>query len=443
MKTMKTLCLLAICLMAGNSLSAQWTRIEPFTGNTLLDVAFSGSLTGVAVGENGSVYRTADGGDIWELISPEKDITFTSVAVTSETSYYVSGFKTFDDGSGITKLFATTDGGLSWEVINSYDVVGEPCQVRCENGNIWFLAAWKGLQKSTDSGLTWQMVFRGGGNTVLTDLETDPANPASVFVFGTIGGFATYSTQFRHSAGNAKWETPDPFDFDNTSAYTAFTVINDTVLIFRNFYDRFMPDDTSNVLSVLYDFTRDDILPGGATGDTCWHFKVKTVNSDIPHYVNDCHFFSLGGLGYTVENAGGINRTLNGGTDWINEYRGIEPLNALFMVSDSVGFAVGGKGTILKRGTGSSGIENNTDKGLTVKVFPSPADNEIVIETGLSAKPATVVITDGSGRMVATFLMTGSTSRVDVSTWSNGIYFVTVNQSGKTAVKRVVRESPL
>lgn len=74
---------------------------------------------GVAVGENGSVYLTTNG--------------------------------------GVTELFATSDSGHRWRINNSYGEVGERSQVRCEKDRIWFLSGGKGLQKSTDKGRTWEL----------------------------------------------------------------------------------------------------------------------------------------------------------------------------------------------------------------------------------------------------------------------------------------------
>ena len=441
MKTLKILCLFAATLLYGSILSAQWTILPSFTKETLRDVNFSGPDTGVTVGDNGAVYKTTDGGQTWEFISPEKDITYTSVDLVSALDFYVSGYKNFADGSGITELFATHDGGQTWEVINSYGVVGEPSQVRCQGDNIWFLSGWKGLQKSTDMGEHWELVFRGGGTTVLTNLKPDPTNPESIFVCGTVGGFATYSTMFRHQENGSNWELPNSFDFDNVSAYTAFDIINDTLILFRNNYNRFMPNDTSNILSYLWDFVRDDLLPGQATGDTVWHFKIKTVNDEIPHYVNDCHFFSLTGLGFSIENAGGINRTTNGGITWEQVYSGTEPLNSICMVTDTSGYVVGEKGTVIKLGSHSSGLPDYPNNSLNVNIFPSPATNRITIEREGNSSPATLIIVNGSGQSMITRQINGSKVNIDISPWPAGIYFVTVRQDQKIAVQRIIKEA--
>ena len=440
METLKKPGLLAICLLSCSFLAAQWTKLPPFTQENLRDVDFSGRDTGVTVGENGSVYKTTDGGLSWEFICPEKGVTYTSVDLVSPLEFYVSGYKNFPDGSGITELLATHDGGQTWQVINSYGEVGEPSQVRCEKDNIWFLSGWKGLQKSTDRGEHWALVFKGGGTIVFTDLKTDLANPESIFVFGTVGGFATYSSMFRHSLNGSPWELPSTFDFDNVSAYTAFDFSNDSVILFRNFYNLFMPNDTSNILSILSDFVRDDLLPGQNTGDTVWHFKIKTVNEKIPHYVTDCYFFSLTGLGFSIEKAGGVNRTTDGGKTWDPVYNGAEPLNAICMVADSSGYVVGEKGTVLKLVSNPSALVNFPVNDLNIKIFPSPATDRIIIELSDPAIPATLIVLDGSGREMLTRQICNSTVQIDIGSWPAGIYFVSVRKENKIMVTKVIRE---
>ena len=369
---MKKVTLLVFYLLYGGFLMAQWTRLSPFTTEKFLDVDFAGPDIGVVTGENGCVYKTMDGGHTWNLIRPDKGFHFTSVAVASDNRYYVAGFRNTIDGILSTALFVSNDGGQAWQTINIYEGVSEPCQVILVGGDIYFLGAWKGLQKSRDGGDTWELVFRGGGNVLLTDLKSDRKDSSSLFVFGNVGGFATYSSLFRHSRGTSPWNGCNPFEFGDASAYTAFDFIGDTVILFRNSFKGFMPDDTSNILSLAYDFIRDDLIPGGATGDTVWHFKIKTVSMDIPHYVTDCHFFSIDGLAFTIEQAGGINRTDDGGATWSRVYDGRDALTALCMVSDTIGYAVGENGTILKMAGGASSRNPETATGRRSGFIPHP-----------------------------------------------------------------------
>ena len=201
-----------------------------------------------------------------------------------------------------------------------------------------------------------------------------------------------------------------------------------------------MPDDTSNILSILYDFVRDDLLPGQNTGDTVWHFKIKTVNDQIPHYVNDCHFYSLTGLGFSIENVGGINRTTDGGKSWDPVYSGREPLNAICMMPDSSGFVAGEKGTLVKLNIHPTTVDNLPNNDFDVMIYPSPATDHIRIEITDPTLPATLVILDGSGREMLTRQIHGSQAQIDISRLPAGVYFVSVRQDNKIIVKTIVRE---
>jgi photosystem II stability/assembly factor-like uncharacterized protein len=429
----------AVFLTIAAALPAQWTQLPTFTSSLLLDAAFSSIEAGVVVGEKGAVYKTADGGKTWEFISPGEEYHYTSVAVASASDFYVAGYKSNDDGSGVTTLFASHDAGRTWNVINSYDVVGERCHVRLQGTTIYFLGAWKGLQRSNNGGQNWELVFRGGGTTLLADLKTDPADPSSVFIFGNVGGFATYSCLFRHTAKGSPWDGCNPFEFGGSAAFTAYDFMHDSVIVFRNNYRGFMPNDTSNILSVAYDFVRDDLIPGGGTGDTIWHFKIKTLNDQIPHLVNDCKFFSLTGTGYSVEEAGGINRTLDGGITWSRVYEGREALKAIRMLTDSTGYAVGANGTVVKLGGGTSGMPDKPEDSFQVKVYPTPATDLLTIESAGNLHQASVTVLNESGQVLLTREMNGSRMQIDVMTWPSGLYFVRVEHDGKFSMNRFIR----
>jgi len=435
----KFILLISIFLICAGTASAQWKPLPYFTSSLLVDASFSSAESGVVAGEKGAVYKTSDSGNTWEFISPGEAYHFTSVAVASANDFYVAGYRTNDDGSGVTSLFATHDAGRTWAVINTYDVVGERCHVRLEGNKIWFLGAWKGLQRSNDGGRSWELVFKGGGTTLLADLKTDPADSSNVFIFGNVGGFATYSCLFRHTAKGSPWDGCNPFEFGGSAAFTAYDFMHDSVIVFRNNYRGFMPNDTSNILSVAYDFERDDLIPGGGTGDTIWHFKIKTVNDKIPHMVNDCKFFSLTGTGFSVEEAGGINRTDDGGKSWTRAYEGREALKVIRMLNDTTGYAVGGNGTVVKLGGSASGVPDKPEDSFQVKVYPTPATDLLTIESASYLQRASVTVLNESGQVLLTREMSGSRMQIDVGAWPAGLYVVKVEQNGRSSVNRVIK----
>jgi photosystem II stability/assembly factor-like uncharacterized protein len=81
----------------------------------LNDVFFMGPLTGWAVGENGSILHTSDGGGTWSLQASGTKNVLLGVAFTSALTGWAVGF-------GGTILH-TTDGGASWVPVIPQDVV--------------------------------------------------------------------------------------------------------------------------------------------------------------------------------------------------------------------------------------------------------------------------------------------------------------------------------
>jgi photosystem II stability/assembly factor-like uncharacterized protein len=103
------------------------------------------------------VYKTSDGGNDWDLLSPILSTRCTRVLVSSSNpnTVYVAG------NQGLHK---SVDGGTSWTNIRTdhvSDAVMDP-----DDPNIIYAGVWKlGVFKTTDGGSTW---------TLLSDLPTGP-----------------------------------------------------------------------------------------------------------------------------------------------------------------------------------------------------------------------------------------------------------------------------
>lgn len=420
-----------LLVLSGGIVSAQWTKLPLFTSNDLLDVDFPDPGLGVVVGTKGAAYLTSDGGSTWIDISPEKDINFTSVEVVSSDVIFISGYKYIPEGGGITKLFATQDGGKKWDVINSYDGAAERTMVRCSDKSLFLAGAWKGLQRSVNEGTSWDLLYKGGGNIILDQLEFDASNPRSIFVFGNIGGFFTYSSTFKHADKDGRWYSCDAASFGSSAAFTSAHVMNDTIILFQNFFKSWMPNDTNNISLMAFDFVKDDVIPGGGTGDTVWHFKTKILNRDIRHYVSDCHFFSNTGPGFSVDMVGNINKTKNGGIDWEQVYTGRDTLNSLCMISETDGYVVGNKGTVVKLGS-TQGIGNESaGEKWNFTVFPNPARDKITLSARQEFTQGSVRILGQTGQEFLTCPLKGNSIELDISGLASGVYYVVLSRERK------------
>jgi photosystem II stability/assembly factor-like uncharacterized protein len=94
------------------SLNAQWVWQHPLPqGNPLFDVQFTDTQTGWAVGGNGTIIKTTNGGSEWIAQNSGTSTWLNAVFFLNSQTGWVAG----DDGT----ILKTTDGGVSWDYQDS------------------------------------------------------------------------------------------------------------------------------------------------------------------------------------------------------------------------------------------------------------------------------------------------------------------------------------
>ena len=124
MKTIFTLILSVLVL----SISAQnftWTAQSSGTNDWLNDVHFVDSLTGWAVGDNGTIVATIDGGETWTTQTSGTTERLRAVFFLSDTLGWVAGGQS---ASSVT-LLTTEDGGASWTPV-AHDIPNEETHLK-------------------------------------------------------------------------------------------------------------------------------------------------------------------------------------------------------------------------------------------------------------------------------------------------------------------------
>ena len=372
-----------LVLLFSISSIAQWTQQLSPVKNDLADVAFFSPNLGYAVGTQGTVLRTLNGGRSWQQVTSPDSSDILSVAIPDSLGVMVTTAATFGTGA----VFESKDRGLTW-VKTLFDT--RSFYATAINQKKLYSAS-SAIYTSGNAGLSWQRQKALNGTSVYTNVSfTDERNG---IVAGNISGILTYSADILKTPDGNKWYKLDVFSYPNANAYLALTALDwDKIVLITNFYNRFSTGDSSQIV-LLSDLR----LARDVFGDTIWKFKYNIVNPSFFDNVSDCKFFS-NGKGFITSKTGVIYTTANLGKKLTTEYKSKAVLNALFMVNENTGYAVGEDGLILKREVKSVAEPASV---TYVKLYPNPARNSTTISFKLTEqKLVTVQVTSQQGNIV-------------------------------------------
>lgn len=335
--------------------SAQWLIKHSPTTKNLYDVAFYNSQLGYAVGADGMIIKTINGGVYWQQIgAPDSTDLLSVIIVDSVTLLVSSSGNTNADGA----VYRTENGGISWHKVLHQN---KPMYASSAPANVIF-SAGTDIYRSIDAGNNWQFQkkLKPEGNYTSVIFTADN--------YGIVAGRTltdgTYITDFyRTENGGQKWYAIYQYDFPNIAAFTSMSPLNgDSVYMFARIYNGLIPTDTSQ----LFLLTKFHLK--GLFGDTIWNYKAQLVQDNFSDQINDCKFFS-NGVCYAAGEKNIIYKSNFGGKKWQKEYTGTKPINSLYMFNDEEGFAVGNNGLILQR------LKTAIRGGITkvpVIFFPKP-----------------------------------------------------------------------
>lgn len=130
-----------------------WRQVKVPTRAMLTGVFFADDKLGWAVGHDGVILRTSDGGESWEVMrwAPEEEAPLLDVWFRdSEHGYAVGAYGLF---------LATSDGGTTWEERSISDDDSHLNRIAASASGRLYLAAERGMiHRSDDGGESWMML---------------------------------------------------------------------------------------------------------------------------------------------------------------------------------------------------------------------------------------------------------------------------------------------
>ena len=394
---------------------AQWSVQNSTTTNDLRDIEFLDDNYGVAVGDDGTILKTVDGGTTWVNMNFSSPEDLNSVALSGTDTIYAAGTGTF----GPT-IYRSGDAGVTWQKT----LIDNTTLSVCTSPDADIFAAGNYIHHSKDGGENWVTPYTMG--PTVNPFTIQAVDDQTVHMGANVAGIITYSAIIARTAnGGATFWDFDVFSFPNENGLSAFSFIYpDTGYLFMNDYDFFNPNDSSQLIRV-FNF---QLVPA-LGNDSMWIFNYESINLLFGDYVNDCKFFK-DKTGYAVGPKGIVYRSTDGGVTWADDYTGSTELFALSMTSENTGYAVGTGGTILKRGTATQ-VESDEVLNGNLSIFPNPASDQTMISLSMpNEEETTISITDLNGRVCTQeeiHILKGINQMpFDLSSLSPGVYIVSI-----------------
>lgn len=322
---MKTL--IVLIFFFSNLIIAQnsaWSVVHSSPQLFIADLHFVSADTGFAVGEDkGTILRTLDGGNNWDEFKTSNNSVLRSVFFINNNGFVVGGSVTGGTSSrGL--LLRTTDYGDSWEELYNFSHYSLE-KVYFYDDQTGFILGLDGtIFKTIDGGITWDSVHTG-----ITDYLYD-----IFFINENIGWLCADWSLYKTTNGGISW-----FKIQEFAPFEIYFADENRGWVFT----------MGNVFSGHIRYTTD--------GGINWTFQLSTPysnNINSFHMINEKKGCAVGAYGQ-------IWFTINSGEDWIQvESPTDKHLFSVFFADESVGYAAGRNGTIIK--TNSGGIVNTQDQ---------------------------------------------------------------------------------
>jgi len=387
-----------------------WQNPSP-TGYRLYCVKFLNSNTGFAVGYNGSIARTLDGGSNWSLLSSittrelhgidflnsnsvmvvglygsilkSTDLGNNWTDLSVSTSYHFWDIDFADASTGTivgNKILRTSNGGLNW--VEQYSNTSPIWGVQFIDANTGTAVGTQNftplILRTTNGGINWIQQF-------------SPLNlyPRDVFFTDINTGYISMAGQravLKTTNGGNNWLISDYGGSGSGQLYSVSFMDNNTGVVTG---DRGRIGRTTNAglswnyiflypsesYAWFYNVSFSDQLTGSIAGESGLLFRTTdgglswfSQNKETINILNGVYFLN-NNRGFVVGNNGTIMRTTNGGQNWILQFSNTaNNIRSVYFHDANNGIVAGDLGLVLK----------TSDGGLSWIQQPSGTNNNLI-----------------------------------------------------------------
>jgi hypothetical protein len=379
--------ILVILLLSTKLTFGQWNQSNFVALGGLYEVDFPSENAAYIVGDFGFVYKSTDEGITWSQIydfgpfTSPSNLEFIN-ADTGFVNIYGNHYRTFD-------------GGVSWTQFGTFP------KLKIFQNNLFTSYTSNDttyIKKSIDLGNSWITLVQNYqiGNqpyifSVVDNSNSYYINPTELDrVYKTTNGFSTIDTVFITNGNIVLQEHFDFKDMQNGYHYGSWGSQSN-------------PKRTWNTGTFYFPIDLDG-------------FGVLPV-LDLDFNTSMLYASSLYGK---------IFFSLNNGQNWTVQTTPItDPILSISFLNNNKGIAISGNKILYTNNGGIVGVSEVDLQNSLVNIYPNPIVSNLTI-LNKSNQKMQLSLYNSSGQKVLDQILTNETSTIDISTYSNEIYFYTL-----------------
>jgi hypothetical protein len=393
-----------LCIFFSLPFFAQWYAINTNSPEMLNDVYCVTEDIVVAVGENGTILKTTDGGITWDQKDSGTNYNLKKVQFPSINVGYAIGI---DVNNFNAVLVKTINGGDSWIIMSQIQELN-PTQViglSSINENICYFSIGNVLKKTVDGGLT---IFTVNATQCSQNIQ---------FIDENIGFGTCINGLIKTVNGGITWSYIGCLDTSLDGVSDAFYFLDENIGFRKCSDNLYKTIDGGENYTYICSYNFHIIELFATSEEIVWGAPYEC-------YLNGSPCISM----RTKINSLSDVQVTNG-----------EPIKSMHFVTPTKGFAVF-YNYIVKNATGTMLGVNEASKKQNLTIYPNPATSQITVSlTELPTQFFEIEITNMLGKKVySQYYQPINNVSIDTKAFSKGVYFLTVIQQDKKETQKII-----
>jgi len=427
-----------------------WTQVDLPTTANLLDIDFPTYEIGYIGSENGELLKTTDGGVTWNLVN----LTVTPVNPNVPGAIYDIEFSDINNGymlvgangpfTAPAYLYATSDGGNSWTILNHNGNVMEMGSIYSSSIDHLFLGGVGFFESSLIMELANASWTQNVG--IPTTISPNTAVVTDMDFYENLGLAATNGQYILRSEDHGQtWDTTNT-NLEANATITSILIV-DEFIAYAGYHNNGMSFG----------------LLKSEDGGLSWFQDFNSATFFYPQWlcVEQTDAFSINepksiyaGAQIETGTGSGFNGMIFESADGLfwNYIEVAQPIHAIASndhevfidfagntVSVKQTFAVGDSGYLLTNSTNQLVSVPETAE-VKINLYPNPASNKIVIELEDAADWNIQLLDNAMKELTVDVSSSNSKQEINISSFSAGLYYVILTKDGQKITKTVVKE---